>query len=96
MPARAITVEVRSFRHAETVQVQLMRSVGGAGFETVASLTLPVPVRDRATRFDFSYTFTAGDAAQGKVSFKAVATIVGARDAQPVDNTVIAPVSTVT
>ena len=92
---RTITVEVRSVRYAETVQVKLMRSVQGAGFETVARLTLPIPVQSRATPFVFNYLFTDGDAAQGKVTFKAVATIVGAHDAQPVDNTVIAPITTV-
>lgn len=67
---------------------------GGVGFEAVARVALPVPVRARATRFDLTYTFTDGDAAQGKVSFKAVATTVGARDALPADNTVIAPITT--
>jgi hypothetical protein len=44
----------------------------------------------RTTAFGFTYTFTSDDAALGKVTFKAVASIVGARDAQPSDNTAIA------
>jgi hypothetical protein len=37
-----------------------------------------------------SYTFTSDDAALGKVTFEAVATIVNARDALPADNTATA------
>jgi hypothetical protein len=40
--------------------------------------------------FAFSYTFTPGDAALGKVTFEAIATIAGPRDALPADNTAIA------
>jgi len=39
---------------------------------------------NRATPFDFTYTFTDGDTAGGRVTFKAVATIVDARDARPI------------
>jgi len=92
---RAITVGIQDARYPETVRVDLMRGFGGA-FDTVASLTLPVSVANHTTPFDFSYTFTNGDAAGGKVTFKAVATIVDARDARPIDNTVIAPITMVT
>lgn len=44
----------------------------------------------QTTDFKFSYTFTSNDAAFGKFSFQAVATIVGARDALPADNTATA------
>jgi hypothetical protein len=40
--------------------------------------------------FGFAYTFTAEDAAAAAVTFHAVATVVGARDAQPVDNVAVA------
>jgi hypothetical protein len=40
--------------------------------------------------FAFSYTFTPGDAALGKVTFEAIATIAGPRDALSADNTAIA------
>jgi hypothetical protein len=42
------------------------------------------------------YTFIPQDATLGKVTFQAVATILTARDAQPADNTAIAPPTTVT
>jgi hypothetical protein len=38
-----------------------------------------------------SYTFTSADAALGTLTFKAVATIIGAPDAIPADNTASAP-----
>jgi hypothetical protein len=45
---------------------------------------------NRATPFDFSYTFTTEDASVGTVTFKAVATNVGAREALPADNEALA------
>jgi hypothetical protein len=90
---RSITVGITDTRYPETVRVELFASVTGtAGFAPVGSLTQSVPVRseNRTTPFAFSYTFTADDAAAGKVTFKAVATIVGARDALPADNAVVA------
>jgi hypothetical protein len=86
---RAVSVFVRNGRYDETVQVELFRSVPG-GFEPVGSLNQFVPVRtNRSVEFAFSYTFTAGDAAIGKVTFKAVATPVGVHEALPADNQVI-------
>ena len=41
----------------------------------------------QTTAFSFNYTFTKDDLAAGKVSFQAVATIQGARDALTSDNT---------
>ena len=49
-----------------------------------------VRARWQRTSFTFSYTFRAEDQAAGKVTFKAVATISGARDALPADNEVVA------
>jgi hypothetical protein len=88
---RAITVGINSKRYPETVEVQLFKSVPG-GFQFVGVLTQSVPVRpsNRTTVFNFSYTFTGADAQVGKVTFKAVANVVGARDALPADNEAIA------
>jgi PKD repeat protein len=89
--ARQISVEVRNTRYSEDVTVQLLRSVPG-GFEYVGVLRQFVPVRpsSKTTSFTFNYTFTADDAAVGKVTFKAVASIDGARDALPADNEAVA------
>jgi hypothetical protein len=82
-------VDVTSSRYAENVSVQLLRSIPG-GFEPVGSSVQLVAVRKQATSFVFSYTFRPEDAALGKVTFKAVAAINGARDALPADNEVVA------
>jgi PKD repeat protein len=89
---RRIVVSVNSKRYAETVQVQLFSSVPG-GFQQFGSLTQFVPMNPRngTTEFAFSYTFTADDARTGKVTFRAVAVISGARDALPADNEAIGP-----
>jgi len=89
---RRIVVGINSRRYAETVEVQLFRSVPG-GFQQFGSLTQSVPMNPKngTTDFAFSYTFTADDAQIGKVTFKAVAVISGARDALPADNEAIAP-----
>jgi hypothetical protein len=87
---RQITVGLSNKRYGETVQVQLYKS-GPGGFEHVGTLNQSVPVRGggRTTDVRFSYTFTSADAALGKVTFKAVASIVNARDAAPADNEAI-------
>ncbi len=88
---RTVTVGVNSRRSPERVEVVLLKSVPG-GFEYVGVLTQSVPVRsaNRTTDFNFSYTFTGADAQIGKVTFKAIASIVGGRDALPADNEAIA------
>ncbi len=90
---RQITVGLSDTRYPETVQVQLFRSNTSGGFDPVGSLTNAVPVTGgkSTNSFVFSYTFTASDAAVGKVTFEAIATIQGARDALPADNTAVAP-----
>jgi hypothetical protein len=84
---RSIDVGISDVRYPDTVQVQLFRND-----VVVGTLTQQVPVRTggRTTSFGFTYTFTSDDAALGKVTFKAVATLVNARDAYPSDNTAIA------
>jgi hypothetical protein len=89
----AINVHLRNTRYPETVRVDLLKSDPG-GFQQVGSLTQSVPVRPpggNTTRFAFTYTVTEADRAVGKVSFKAVATISGARDALPGDNELVSP-----
>jgi hypothetical protein len=88
----AVNVEVRNTRYPETVQVDLFKGVPG-GFQQVGSLTQSVAVRsgNRTTRFPFTYLVTAADRSVGKVSFKAVATIVDHRDALPGDNELTSP-----
>lgn len=83
-----ITVDIQSNRYPETVQVQLFKSVPG-GFQLVATSTQTLPVRDRVSTVLFSYTFTPDDAIIGKVTFRAVADLLGGRDALPGDNTAI-------
>jgi PKD repeat protein len=83
-----ISVDIRSNRLPETVQVQLYKSVPG-GFQLVAVSQQTLPTRNRVTSVAFSYTFTPDDAIIGKVTFRAVAILVGARDALPADNQAI-------
>ena len=61
------------------------------GVQLVGTLTQLIPVRsgNKTVPVSFSYTFSSKDAAVGKVTFQAVATIMGARDALPADNTAI-------
>ena len=85
---RQISVGLKNNHYPENVLVQLFQSVPLSGFELIDNLTQPVPVRpsNRTTSFDFNYTFTSDDAIIGKVTFKAVAYVLDARDASPADN----------
>jgi hypothetical protein len=85
-----ITVDIRSNRYPETVQVQLLKSVPG-GFDLVATSIQTLPTRDRLTSVAFSYTFAPEDALIGKVTFKAVVSLLSGRDALPADNEAIGP-----
>jgi PKD repeat protein len=89
--SKTITVGLANTRYAETVQVQLYRSVAGGGWQPVGTMTQYVPIRGggRTTDFVFAYTFAPEDAAVGKVNFQAVASLVSARDAFPTDNTFV-------
>jgi PKD domain len=88
---RTISVGLSNSRYPETVQVQLLKSIAGGGWQQVGVLTQYVPLRSggRTTNFDFNYTFAPEDAKLGKVNLQAIATIQGARDALPSDNTFI-------
>jgi PKD repeat protein len=84
---RPITIYLKNNCYAEMVLLELYKSnpnVAG-GFELVGFYTQFVPVRSgsRTSAFTFNYTFTSSDANIGKVTFKAIATIVGARDLIP-------------
>ena len=87
---RSILVGLSNRRYAETVRVDLYRSTA-SGFVYFASSTQSVPLRggNRTTDFAFNYTFTSDDAALGKITFKAVASIVDRRDALLADNEAI-------
>jgi len=95
--AGKITVGISNHNYPETVQVALYRSTPGGG-DVVATLTVQVPVSSgrRTTDVVLSYTFTAADAALGKITFLAVASIQNFRDALPIDNELIAPPTKVT
>jgi len=88
---RRIVVGISNVRYDETVEVQLFKSAP-EGFQLVASQTQSVPVRpaNRTTDFGFSHTFTDDEARLGKITFKAVAVVVTARDALAADNEAIA------
>jgi hypothetical protein len=84
---RRITVAVSNRRYPESVEVQLYKRTA-AGDLFVGTLTRQAPARwgNYTTDFIFNYTFTPDDAADRSVTFIAVATILGARDARPADN----------
>jgi PKD repeat protein len=84
----SVNVDVANRRYPERAQVDLLKSVP-EGFQQVGSLTLSVPVRPpggTSTRFAFSYTVAQADGTTGKVTFRAVATLLDHRDALPADN----------
>ena len=87
---KQITVYIKNLYFAEIVQVDLYKSTVN-GYELVGTLTQDVPQRppSRAQAFTFTYTFTSQDADLGKVTFKAVATVINARDAYTPDNEMI-------
>jgi len=89
---RKVTVDIESKRYPEEVSVELYKSTA-AGFILVGCLSKSVPLHNgkKPTSFTFSYTFTSEDTSAGWVTFRAVATIVGYRDAFPTNNEVVAP-----
>jgi hypothetical protein len=89
---KSVTVNVRGGQYAETVVVDLYKSTpGGEQYVGTQTQTLAPARGGRVVGFPFDDTFSADDAAVGKVTFRAVATISGARDALPTDNQAIAP-----
>ena len=90
---KTVALSLQGGRYPETVDVALVKSVAGGFDQLVGTRTVAVPAArgGKVTGADFSYTFTPEDGTAGKVTFRAVATIVGARDAAPADNQAIAP-----
>jgi hypothetical protein len=87
---KTINVEVSNKNYSDNVQVVLYKGLPGGGEQMIGVLTIYVPARaNRPTVFKFSYTFTSADATLGKVTFRAVATLVNGRDSLPADNTAI-------
>jgi hypothetical protein len=84
---RSVGVSIRNTRYPETVQVLLFKGTPG-GFVFLDELTqaVPAPAGARTTEFNFRYTFAPEDATVGKVTFKAIANVISARDALPPDN----------
>jgi hypothetical protein len=58
--------------------------------------TVPKMAKNKTTMFAIDYTFTNDDLGVGKVSFQAVASIQGARDVYPADNTITTLTTTMT
>ena len=83
----AVSVYVKNTNYPETVRVGLEKSIP-QGFSQVGSLTQLVTVKTggQSTRFAFSYTITGEDVAMVKITFRASASLTGARDALPGDN----------
>ena len=96
---KTISVNVANKRDVETVTVTLFRSVPGSSgsWEAIAQSTQTLAAKsgNKTTSYVFSYTFTAADATVGKVSFRASASINGARDALPADNESVSPPTSV-
>jgi len=94
----AITIGLANGRYPETVRVQLLKSLPEGGWRQVGVLTRDVPVRlgGRTTDFEFDYTFAPEDAELREVSFRAVATILGAREAMRGDNSFVSLATKVT
>lgn len=90
---RQISVGIRNNRHPETVRVELFKSSPGSyqSFRSIGYSEQFVPVRpsNRTTDFDFNYTINREDGMIGKVTFKAVATILNGHDALYADNEAI-------
>jgi PKD domain len=92
-----IQVGVGNTRYAETVRVDFYK-LTPSGSVFLGTVTKPVPVMNakKTVMFAYDYAFTNDDLAVGKVSFQAVATIEGARDAFGGDNTVTTSPTSVT
>lgn len=81
---KKVGVTLTNKRYPQTVRVDFYKSVPG-GFYQIGYLEQFVDA-NRKTDFYLGYTFTAADAQIGKVTIKAIATILDGRDALPADN----------
>jgi PKD repeat protein len=88
---RRITVGVGNTRYPETVSILLQVSRPGGTWQDVGSVIRDIPVLKKKQTVDvgFDYTFVAADATAGKATFRAVVSLVAARDALPSDNEAI-------
>ncbi|OKI36833.1 hypothetical protein A6A25_20220 [Saccharothrix sp. CB00851] len=92
---KRVTVRVGTTRYAEDVTVTLHRATP-SGWSEVGRYTQYVPASATGgVAFPFNYTFRPDDAALGKVNFRAVATLAGTPDAQPLDNEAISATTAV-
>jgi hypothetical protein len=91
---RPVSVSVVDRRYPETVRLTLYR-VDSFGQTAVGRAFLDMVVSTRATTTDFPYTFTAEDAAAGRVTFLASIEILNHEDALPSDNSLSAETSMV-
>ena len=88
-----VQVGIGNRRYSETVRVDFFKNTPGGGFQLIGTVTNGVPVTNnnkKSVTFSVDYTFTNDDLAVGKVTFQAVATILGDHpdiDAFPSDNT---------
>jgi hypothetical protein len=92
-----ISLGLVSERYQENVVVELLKGRPGCDFSSVGRKQVLVPAGGprKATEVRFALTFDDEDAAAGRVIFRASASIVGARDASPADNTALALPTTV-
>lgn len=87
-----ITVGIGNTRYPETVQVDLYKvTLQGDVLVGTSIQAVGVMRVKKALNFSFNYVFTDDDAVIGKLPFKAVATIQGARDAVNGDNSATSP-----
>ena len=85
-----ITVGIENTRYPETVQVDLFKITPQGDVLVGTSIgAVGVMKLKKTADLSFDYVFTSDDATLGKLPFKAVATIQGARDAVNSDNTLI-------
>ena len=92
-----ITVGVGNTRYPEMVQVDLYKLTAQGEVLVGTSIgAVGVMKLKKTVDLSFNYTFTSEDAAVGKLPFKAVATIQGARDAVVGDNAQISPPTLIT
>ena len=82
---RTVTVDVTNSRYTESVEVTLFKSTVSGEFVPIGTDSRRVGTRgsEKATSFSFTYVFTEMDAQATKLTFRAVATIVGFRDTLP-------------
>lgn len=96
---KQISVAVNSKKFDETVWVNLERGINApyTGWEPIGTSRQLVLVKDKGkgTLFTFNYRFTAADAAAGKVSFRATASIDNRTDVSVSDNEYISIATTV-